>query len=334
MNPFSAFGPRFLVGVLLGVFLLVCLLGTSRLLPTPFGAVAAVSGESMVVALRSRTLPKPGHVAHLYVFGPGERQKTIGTVDHITGSQVTVKLTARFIRPKYKFMVLFEDDRFAMSLKPSLKIPEPIRHPLKATVPAEQDLIRAATTDDVETTNTALGEIINIDASGADGGWPLAIAARHGHTNVAELLLRHGADPNLIDQKTGLTPLKLAASWGRKKATRLLIEHGADANFQGPVNNNWNTGWSPLHYAASGEHIEVINVLLDMDADPNLQNAIGNTALHTAAEKGRLKVFQILLQSGGNPTLKNDEGQIALDMVSSTKRSQFEAALLKSRPSS
>jgi len=332
MNPFSAFGTRFWVGLLLGVFLLVCLLGTSRLLPTPFGAVAAVSGESMVVALRSRTMPKPGHVAHLYVFGPGDRQKTIGTVTRIIGSQVTVRLTAPFTRPKFKFMVLFEDDRFAMSLKPSLKIPEPIRHPLKATEPAEQDLIHAATTNDVETTNTALGEIINIDASGADGGWPLAIAARYGHINVAELLLRHGADPNLIDQKTGLTPLKLAASWGRKEAARLLIEQGADANFQGPMNNNWNTGWSPLHYAVSGEHVDVVNVLLDMDANPNLQNVIGNTALHTAAKKGRLEIFQILLQSGGNPTLKNDKGQIALDLLSSTKRSQFEAALLKSTP--
>jgi hypothetical protein len=333
MNPFSAFGPRFLVSLLLGVFLLVCLLGTSRLLPTPFGAVAAVSGESMVVVLRSRTMPKPGHVAHLYVFGPGERQKTIGTVTRIIGSQVTVKLTAPFTRPKFKIMVLFEDDHFAARLKPSLKIPEPIRHPLKATEPAEQDLIRAATTDDVETTNTALGEIINIDASDADGSWPLAIAARHGHTNVAELLLRHGADPNLIDQNTGLTPLKLAASWGREEAARLLIEHGADANFQGPMNNKWNKGWSPLQHAASGEHVEVVNVLLDMDANPNLQNAIGDTALHSAAEKGRVEIFKILLEAGGNPTLKNDEGQIALDLVSSIKRNQFEAALLKSKPS-
>ena len=332
MNPFFAFGPRFLVGLLLGVFLLVCLLGTSRLLPTPFGAVAAVSDASIVVVLRSRTIPKPGHVAHLYVFGPGKRQKTIGTVDHIHGSQVTVKLTAPFTRPKFKFMVLFEDDRFAKWLKPSLKIPEPIRHPLKATVPAEQDLIRAATTGDVVTTNAALGEIINLDASDADGGWPLAIAARHGHTNVAELLLRHGADPNLIDRKTGLTPLKLAASWGRKEAVQLLIKHGADANFQGPMNNQWNKGWSPLHHAASGEHTEVVNVLLDMDANPNLPNAIGNTALHIAAEKGRLEFFKILLQSGGNPTLKNDKGQIALDLVSPVKRNQFEAALLKSTP--
>ena len=80
-------------------------------------------------------------------------KKQLERVARIIGSQVTVKLTAPFTRPKFKFMVLFEDYRFAARLKPSLKIPEPIRHPLKATVPAEQDLIRAATTDDVMATN-------------------------------------------------------------------------------------------------------------------------------------------------------------------------------------
>ena len=56
---------------------------------------------------------------------------------------------------------------------------------------------------------------------------PLHVAAQFCRPEIAELLLRHGADPNIRD-RSGSTPLHIAASSGCASVAELLLSHKAD----------------------------------------------------------------------------------------------------------
>lgn len=60
-----------------------------------------------------------------------------------------------------------------------------------------------------------------------------------------ELLIRHGADVNLVNRENGNTPLHYAAASGNPDLVRLLLEHGAEVN---AVNRG---GYTPLYYLAA-----------------------------------------------------------------------------------
>ena len=55
---------------------------------------------------------------------------------------------------------------------------------------------------------------------------PLHEAVRHGHLQVARILLQHGANPNLCEGYSDLTPLKIAQANGDEQAIALLEEFG------------------------------------------------------------------------------------------------------------
>ena len=79
--------------------------------------------------------------------------------------------------------------------------------------------------------------------------------AQKGFMDKAELLIRYGADLNLIDKAYQSTPLGLAARWGHLEMVDYLLKKGADANKSGAL---WST---PLAWAIKKEHREIENVL-------------------------------------------------------------------------
>ncbi|KAM4865140.1 protein phosphatase 1 regulatory subunit 16A [Thomomys bottae] len=62
-----------------------------------------------------------------------------------------------------------------------------------------------------------------------NGATLLHIAAANGFSEVAALLLEHGASPSAKDQD-GWEPLHAAAYWGQVHLVELLVAHGADLN--------------------------------------------------------------------------------------------------------
>jgi ankyrin repeat protein len=138
-----------------------------------------------------------------------------------------------------------------------------------------------------------------------EGSTALYTAATHGETEVATLLLRSGADPNLRsgDQSEG-TPLCAAACHGYVDMVGVLLAHGADPNL---AEDEW---WTPLRWAAAHGHVEVARILLSAGASPDR-----NSPLPEAARRGSLGTVRVLLEHGASPGQTDPQGRTALDIA-------------------
>jgi len=95
-----------------------------------------------------------------------------------------------------------------------------------------------------------------------------------------EQALKHGANPNLEEPKTGMTPIMAAVTVSGKVNIPLLIKAGADLNHQIPPGKG-----SPLFpisgetamMGATGDMFDVVYELLEAGADYSLQDARGWT---------------------------------------------------------
>jgi ankyrin repeat protein len=133
----------------------------------------------------------------------------------------------------------------------------------------------------------ARGEQVNIPDS--DGNRPLHWAIRVDEVEIAQLLIRAGADVRLAN-RLGVTPLYIAANNGNPVMVRLLLEAGANPN------QTDTTGETILMTATRAGNAESVRALLDRGADPNVaEPQLQLTALILAAEAGDAEVVRALL---------------------------------------
>ena len=112
----------------------------------------------------------------------------------------------------------------------------------------------------------------------------LMLAALKGHEQIAEKLVKRGADVN----KTGWAPLHYAASAGNVAIIAMLIENSAYIDAESP------NGTTPLMMAAMYGTPEAVKLLLQEGADPTLKNAQGLTALQFAERGVRPDALELL----------------------------------------
>jgi len=152
------------------------------------------------------------------------------------------------------------------------------------------------------------------DAARTDGWTALHSSAALGYTEILEALLAAGVG---VDTPTtnGTTPL-LSAIQGRSiAACRLLVRKGANLNI---VDKRYG---SPLVAAVlhnvQNDRVEIIEFLLAQRADANLANARGDTALHIAANKGdsERRVVELLLVHGADVNARNARGETPLALA-------------------
>ncbi|XP_057334336.1 putative ankyrin repeat protein RF_0381 [Microplitis mediator] len=157
---------------------------------------------------------------------------------------------------------------------------------------------------------------------------PLSVAIREGHEEMVELLLKHGADPN-VDNYRDISPLVHAAEKGNSNIIKLLLAYGADINLV-PVNGSVTK--SALHCAVVRENLDVVKLLLDnIMIDVNTVIANKMTALHSGAlfVDDNFNVVQHLLDAGADVNAVNGSGHSALDISCLKCSTEIESMILK-----
>ncbi|KAG0341055.1 hypothetical protein BG004_006173 [Podila humilis] len=153
------------------------------------------------------------------------------------------------------------------------------------------------------------------EADAASGCTPLMMAARHGHVEIAQVLVKLGHDRTEISRDANNNNiLMVTAEHGHQAVFELYAN-----NFPRAIHLCNNKGWSPLTTAARFGAAAMVEILLHLGADLNHKDEDGSTALHHAAAYGHLQTIALLIEKGGSATIKNNGGWSALDFAFSDK---------------
>lgn len=169
-------------------------------------------------------------------------------------------------------------------------------------------------------------------------------ALRH-ESNIIEVLLKHGLDPEFKDSqgrtqlhiasldgeertismilevaratvdsrdKEGRTSLHLVSQEGVHQAIKCLLEHGAD------INSETLNGQTPLHLASLEGKESIVECLLHYGEGINVNsgNSKGQTPLHLAVLRKHQRIIRCLVEYGADSNLPDHDGETPLNLVS------------------
>ncbi len=162
---------------------------------------------------------------------------------------------------------------------------------------AELDAFEAAAIGDVQQVRQFLDADAKLIGARSHDGWALLhMASYFGHAEVAQLLLDRGADVHIRSvNELGNTPLHSALAGRRYDLADVLVRHGADVN---ALNAR---GWAPLHYAACTGHAAVVHLLQHSGARQDVKNADGLTPAQLAKDRGYSDIAERLAQDDPQP---------------------------------
>ncbi|KAK8101822.1 hypothetical protein PG999_012196 [Apiospora kogelbergensis] len=156
-----------------------------------------------------------------------------------------------------------------------------------------------------------------VNARDSEGKTPLHMAVqpvKNGksislNSKVLEALLRHGADPTLGLETTGLTPLHILAEAGKSSDLERLAKKARTLDVFLASSHDL-PGATPLLLAAyHGNHISV-QKLLECGADPNARSPYASTfpmALFAALDQRKYGSMKKLLEKGADPDCRLDQ---------------------------
>ncbi|MCB9768176.1 MAG: ankyrin repeat domain-containing protein [Candidatus Omnitrophica bacterium] len=159
-------------------------------------------------------------------------------------------------------------------------------------------LHRAAQGGNVDLVEFLLDAGTDIEATDdEDGDTPLHWAALHGQTDIVRLLISRGANLNAFGED-GETPLRWAIFSVHvgfpSEIVDVFLSSGTDPN--SIVDKEKTTH---LHMAIYYELIDVVEMLLEYGADPNVVDEDGNTPAVEALRKGMWEAFDLIVKHGG-----------------------------------
>ncbi len=143
------------------------------------------------------------------------------------------------------------------------------RRKLDEAFVGQQTLIQAVLENNLEKVNSLLKSGADVDERypNLDGfndqHTPLLVAAREGHVEILEMLIKYGADINAVEETFGAVPLHKATYNGHLEITKILAaQPGILLDFQGASN-----GYTPLHDALWHGFADCARALVEAGAD-------------------------------------------------------------------
>jgi ankyrin repeat protein len=165
-----------------------------------------------------------------------------------------------------------------------------------------------------------------------DGETPVMLAARTGSVEVAEILVRHGADVNARERFREQTALMWAAAESHPAMVAFLISKSARVNVRATANDWPNQmtseprvqyrptgGLTPLLYASRSGCRTCIEALLNGGAEIDLPNPDGMTPLMMAIDNSHYDAALYLLVRGANPHTWDWWGRTPLYVVANMR---------------
>lgn len=164
---------------------------------------------------------------------------------------------------------------------------------------ASSDVADAAMRGNREAMRVLLQRKADVNAPQIDGTTALHWAVRADDLDLADMLLKAGANPSVANND-GATPMLLAAINGNAAMLERLIKAGADPN--APVTSEGNT---PLMLASRTGKIDAVKVLLDRRANVNAREKWGDTtALMWAVAEKHSDVAKLLVEQRADVNAK------------------------------
>ena len=148
---------------------------------------------------------------------------------------------------------------------------------------------------------TLLSAGANVNVRDKSGEMPLLKAIEIGNLNIAEMLLKQGADVH--SGQNGTLPLHMAAYHRSTSMVNLLLQHGAPVNAR-----DGSSGATALHDACQGcgcaahrtQSVVVLEQLLQGGIDVNAVDWRGRPALYLACKRGDGAAAKMLLSKGAD----------------------------------
>ena len=126
------------------------------------------------------------------------------------------------------------------------------------------------------------------DVHPSTGDTALTLAVQENHLSTCTLLLKHGANCNVLSN--GMFPLDSALSMNNLCIFKLLLAHGAQVNSARP-----DCGTTPLHGAALCGQTDFARLCISHGAEVRARNKLGFTPLHEASQEGWLEIVCVFL---------------------------------------
>lgn len=150
---------------------------------------------------------------------------------------------------------------------------------------------------DFDAVKSLVAQGIDINELDKVGFNALHYAVKRQNTQMIEFLIKKGINVNAASLRNHTTPLLLAVFKCNKDIVELLLKHGADVNI---VNKN---SRSPLYIACMTGNKDIVELLLKLGADVNKADCGGGTPLYVATCKGHTDCVRIMLNYNANVDL-------------------------------
>jgi len=187
-------------------------------------------------------------------------------------------------------------------------------------------IIAAAAAGNMVEVSYLLDAKVSASASDYDRRSALHLAVAEGNYDVADLLLRHQADPNFKDRWHN-SPLDEARRLKLETTATLLQHHGGVSE-----ESSEDTSVFLIAAAAKGDLLKVKHLLEDR-ADPNAKDYDRRTALHLAVAEQQYPVIELLLSKDASILVEDRWGSTPLSEAMRIGNATIQALLQKFAPS-